>query len=121
MLVKRILALMFSCSLLVSSVASVPCQAQAQTTGALYILSPANGQKIDTGFVRVQFGVVPGVSANGIPEFKVQLDRENPVLTSDTECVFNWLAPGWHNVTVSLVDANGTLIYGAQNQVQFYV
>ena len=101
--------------------AYVPGLAQAQTTGALYILSPANGQKFDTSFVRLQFELVPGVSANGIPEFKVQLDKENPVLTSDTEYFFYWLTPGWHSVSVSLVDANGTPIFGVQNQVQFYV
>ena len=99
----------------------VPGLAQSQTTGALYILLPANGQRIDTRFVRVQFELVRGVSANGIPKFKVQLDKENPVVTSDTEYFFYWLTPGWHSVSVSLVDANGTPIFGAQNQVQFYV
>jgi hypothetical protein len=116
MLVKRILA-----ALILSGLLLVPGLGQAQTTGALYILSPANGQTIDTRFVRLQFELVPGVSANGIPEFKVQLDKENPVLTSDTEYFFYWLTPGWHSVSVSLVDANGTPIFGVQNQVQFYV
>jgi hypothetical protein len=116
MLVKRILA-----ALILSGLLSVPGLAQAQTTGALYILSPANGQNIETRFVRLQFELVPGVSANGIPEFKVQLDKENPALTSDTEYFFYWLSPGWHSVSVSLVDANGTPIFGVQNQVQFYV
>ena len=101
--------------------AYVPRAAQAQTTGALYIVSPQDGQKVDTSFVRVQFGLSPGISANGIPAFKVQLDKGNPVLTSDTEYIFNSVAPGWHNVTVSLVDANGTDIFGARAQVQFYV
>ena len=115
MLVKRILTLVLLGLLLVSGLA------QAQTTAALYILSPADGQKIDTSFVRVQFELAPGVSANGIPEFKVQLDKEDPVLISDTECFFYWLTPGLHSVTVWLVDANGTPIYGVRTQVQFYV
>ena len=95
--------------------------AQAQTTGALYITSPAGGSRVDGSLVKIQFGLMPGVSAAGIPEFQVQLDGQSPVLTSDTEFILNRLSPGWHTVTVWLVDANGTAIFGAQNQVQFYV
>ena len=112
---RRIFSFALFCWLL-----SVPALAQAPRSGALYIVSPVNEQKIDTSFVRVQFELVPGVSGNGIPRFRVQVDKETPVLTSDTEYNFFWLAPGWHSITVSLVDANGTPIYGVQDQVQFY-
>jgi hypothetical protein len=95
--------------------------AQAQTTGAVYITAPANGARVDGSLVRVQFGLMPGVSAAGIPEFRVQLDGQTPLLISDTDYTLNWLSPGWHTLTVWLVDANGTPIFGAQNQVQFYV
>jgi hypothetical protein len=95
--------------------------AQAQTTAALYVTSPGNGTQVNGRFVSIQFELLPGVSANGIPEFRVQLDRQSPMLVSDTEYVLYWLSPGWHTVTVSLVDANGTPIFGAQNQVQFEV
>jgi hypothetical protein len=95
--------------------------AQTQTTGALFITSPANGTRVDGRLVRVQFELTPGISANGIPEFRVQLDRQSPALISDTEYILYWLSPGWHTVTVSLVDANGTPIFGARNQVQFEV
>ena len=94
---------------------------QAQTTGALYINSPVNGARVDGSFVRVQFGLTPGVSAAGIPAFRVQVDRQSPMLITDTECILNWLSPGWHTVSIALVDANGIGIFGAQNQVQFYV
>ena len=95
--------------------------ARAQTTRALYITSPANGAQGDGSLVRIQFELMPGVSVNGIPEFRVQLDRQPPVLTSDTKYILNWLSPGWHTVTVWLVDANGIPIFGAQDQVQFNV
>jgi hypothetical protein len=95
--------------------------AQAQTTGALYITSPANGTRLDGRLVRIEFQLTPGTSANGIPEFRLQLDRQGWVLISDTEYILYWLSPGWHTVTVSLVDANGTPIFGARNQVQFEV
>jgi len=95
--------------------------AQAQTTAALYVTSPANNARVDGRFVSIQFQLSAGVSANGIPEFLVQLDGQTPVLISDTEYPLYWLSPGWHTVTVTLVDANGTPIFGAQNQVQFEV
>lgn len=71
--------------------------------------------------VTVHFEMTSGVSANGIPTFRVQLNRQSPVLISDTEYDLYWLSPGWHTVAVSLVDANGTPIFGAQSQVQFEV
>ena len=95
--------------------------AQAQTTGALHVSSPANGTRVDGRMVIVQFELSPGISANGIPTFRVQLDRQSPTLITDTECILYWVSPGWHTVTISLVDANGTPIFGAQNQVQFEV
>jgi hypothetical protein len=95
--------------------------ARAQTTRALYITSPANGAQVDGSLVRIQYELMPGISVNGIPQFRVQLDRQRPVLTSDREYILNWLSPGWHTVTVSLLDANGTPIYGAQDRVQFNV
>lgn len=95
--------------------------AQAQTTGALYITSPAKGAQVEGRLVTIQYELMPGISVNGMPKFRVQLDRQPPVLTSDRECILNWLSPGWHTVTVWLLDANDTPIYGAQDQVQFNV
>ena len=100
--------------------------ARAQTTGALYITSPANGAQVEGRFVSIQFELMPNavggrISANGIPEFRVQLDRQAPVPTSDTEYILQWLSPGWHTVSVWLVDANGVPIHGAKDQVRFNV
>ena len=106
--------------LLVVFLLSIPI-AQAQITAALYVTAPANSARVDGSFVTVQFRLTAGISANGIPEFRVQLDREDPALISDTEYVIYGLSPGWHTVTVTLVDANGTPIFGARNQVQFEV
>jgi hypothetical protein len=95
--------------------------ARAQITGALHVTSPVNGRRLDGRMVTIQFEISPGISANGIPAFRVQLDQQSPVLISHTEYDLHWLSPGWHTVTVSLVDANGTPIFGAQTQVQFEV
>lgn len=95
--------------------------AQAQITGALHVTSPVDGRRLDGRMVTIQFEISPGISANGIPAFRVQLDQQSPVLISNTEYDLHWLSPGWHTVTVSLVDANGTPIFGAQTQVQFEV
>ena len=95
--------------------------ARARAADTLYITAPTNGAHVDGSLVRIQFELMPGVSANGIPEFQVQLDRQRPVLTSGSEYILNWLSPGWHTVTVWLVDANRTPIFGAQSQVRFFV
>ena len=108
-------------AIVLAVLASFISLAQAQTTGALHVSSPANGTRVDGRMVIVQFDLAPGISANGIPTFRVQLDRQSPTLTTDTECILYWISPGWHTVTISLVDANGTPIFGAQNQVQFEV
>jgi hypothetical protein len=95
--------------------------AQAQITGALSVSSPANDTRVDGRMVTIQFEVASGISANGIPAFRVQLDRQSPVLITDTEYDLFCLSPGWHTVTINLVDANGTPMFGAQTQVQFEV
>ncbi len=53
--------------------------------------------------------------------FKLQLDGQDVGRTTDTAYTFTGLRLGMHTVTVLLVDANGTPVLGAQDQVQFWV
>lgn len=94
--------------------------AVGQTTAALRILSPKNGDKIDTDMVTVRYVLAAEVSAEETPTFNVLVDDQDPVQTSDSQYTVE-LAPGEHTVIVQVVDANGTPIGGAQDQVHFTV
>ena len=100
--------------------AGVVCAAAGQTTAGLHILYPANGDQIDNEYVTVRYELAPEVSAAEPPNFRLLLDDEDPVDTDDSEYTFG-LAPGVHTVVVLAVDANGTPIIGAQDNVQFTV
>ncbi len=88
----------------------------------LRITSPKTGERLKQNFVNVQFELTNGgASAAGMPNFELKLDSQDPVTTNSTNYTFTGLTPGAHIVTVQLVDANGTPIAGARNQIQFVV
>ena len=98
------------------------CVAIAQTAGTgLRILSPKSSEKITTDFVTVQYEAAAAATASGRPTYQIRLDSNDPVRTSDPQYTFTGLAPGTHTVSVQVVDANGTQVGAAQNQVQFTV
>lgn len=99
-----------------------PPPAQAGNASALRIVSPHQGERLKQDFVSIHYELANnGASAAATPNFQVQLDGQDPVTTSSTEYTFTGLTPGAHNVTVQLVDANGTPISGARSQVQFFI
>ncbi len=99
-----------------------PSAPQAGDAAGLRIISPHQGERLKQDFVSVSYELGNnGASASSTPNFQIQLDGQDPVTTSSTEYTFTGLAPGTHTVTVQLVDANGTPIAGARNQVQFFI
>ncbi len=66
-----------------------------------------------------KFELVNPRAAAGSPNFRVQLDDGDPVLTTSTEHTFTGLSAGSHTVTVTLVDANETPIAGSRAEVGF--
>jgi hypothetical protein len=93
----------------------------AAQSSLLHILSPVPSQQLSTSYVDVNYELVnPGVSG-GSPDFKVQLDGRESILTKDTTYTFTGLTPGEHSVVVQLVDANGTPITGGRSAVVFFV
>ncbi len=88
---------------------------------ALRIVSPAAGQVLSHDYVIVKFELSnPGVSG-GSPNYRVQLDSRDPVITTFTEYTFTGLPPGEHTLSVELVDANNTPIAGTRSEIHFNV
>lgn len=85
------------------------------------ILNPAVSQKLAKDTTTVRFQLTNPAAAPGTPTFLVQMDRKDPVRTSQTQQVFTGLSAGAHTVTVALVDADGAPIRGGQAAVQFVV
>ncbi len=95
--------------------------AQLAAVPALKILAPRNGEKISTSFVDVRYELLTPAVASGTPDFRVQLDADDPVRTNDTRHTFADVTPGLHTVSVEVVDANGTPVPGTRTEVQFNV
>jgi hypothetical protein len=88
---------------------------------ALRVLSPKDGQQITQSYVNVRFEVKNPNQASNFPNFRVQLDGQDPVRTTSPEYTFTGLAPGHHVIVVEQVDANQTPIQGSRTQVKFTV
>ena len=96
--------------------------AVSAASAGVRILSPKSGSKLDHNFVQVRYELTnPGATAAGLPNFRLQIDSQDPVVTSTTDYTFSGLSPGNHTVRLQLVDANGTPVGGAQSEVTFAV
>ena len=91
----------------------------AAAQSALRILSPAPGEVLKQNFVVVKYELTnPGI-AGGAPNFRIQLDSRDPVVTTFNEHTFTGLTPGEHILTIELVDANNTPVAGARYEIKF--
>jgi len=91
------------------------------TAPAVRILAPKAGDKLAQSFLTVQVQLEnPGLAAS-IPNYSIQLDDRDPVVTAQTTQNFTGLAPGAHTVVVQLVDANNTPIAGSRTETQFTI
>jgi hypothetical protein len=94
---------------------------QAQSA-EIRVTAPQQHARQTANYVTLRYELQNPTSATaGSPNFKVQLDGNDPVVTASTEQNFTGLTPGQHVVTIQLVDANGTPIPNSQTQVQFVV
>lgn len=98
---------------------AAPAQAQS---AVIRVTSPQQHQRQTANYVTVQYQLQNPTSAVAAsPNFKIQLDGNDPITTGTTEQSFTGLTPGQHVVTVQLVDANGTVVPESQTQVVFVV
>ncbi len=89
---------------------------------AIRILNPNAGDKLTQSAATVEFQLEnPGLAAGGFPNFSIQLDDRDPIITAKTSQDFTGLAPGSHTVVVQLVDANSTPIAGSRAETHFTV
>ena len=85
------------------------------------ILTPVAGKATTENAVLVRYQLTNPAASAGSPNFKLQLDGQDPITTMGTEYTFTGLAPGTHSINVVLVDANGTPVMGGSAAVQFTV
>jgi hypothetical protein len=93
----------------------------AVQSSSLKIVSPQANQKIAQTSIVVQYEQVSPAAASGTPTYELRLDKRDPVHTTDATYTFNGLTPGTHNLSVQLVDANGTPISGTRSEIKFEV
>ncbi len=89
--------------------------------GAVRIISPKNGERLQQSFVTVQYAPLQPASASSSPTFELRLDAQDPVHTGDTNYTFTGLAPGLHDLFIQIVDANNTPVVGTRSQVRFII
>jgi hypothetical protein len=104
-----------------SAGASNPAAGTVAQSAQLRVISPKQGQQLTQSFVNVRFELKNPNTASNFPNFRVQLDGQDPVRTTSPEYTFTGLAPGKHFVTVEMVDANETPIPGTRTEVHFVV
>jgi hypothetical protein len=91
------------------------------TTG-IRVLAPKSGQKFSTNIIAVRFELTnPRAVAAPMPDFRLQMDSTDPIITSSNEYTFTGLVPGNHTLKIELVDANNTPVAGTQAVVPFTV
>jgi hypothetical protein len=124
MIVLAVLALT-AVFVLAQTQASPPSPPSDGTTPApaasVRILAPKPGEKLAQTFIIVQYEVTNPAASAGTPNFQVQLDSRDAIVSTDTKQDFSGLEPGQHTVVVQLVDANKTPIAGSRVQLQFVI
>jgi hypothetical protein len=88
---------------------------------SLRIVSPKNGEKLQQGFITVQYAPLQPASASVEPTFELRLDAQDPVHTTDTSYTFTGLTPGLHELIIQALDANKNPVAGSRSQVRFMV
>jgi len=102
---------------------AAPARPSGPTTspGAVEILSPKPGARLQGNFAQMKYDLANASSASGSPTFRLRLDAGDPVETTETSYTFTGLAPGAHTVSIIVVDANGTPVAGTQSETKFTV
>jgi hypothetical protein len=107
--------------MVLAGIAAAQAVASGAAPPAVRILAPKPDEKLSQSAVTVQFQLDNPGMAGGSPNFSVQLDNRDPIVTPQTSQDSTGLTPGPHIVVVQLVDANNTPIAGTRAETQFTV
>jgi hypothetical protein len=116
---KRLFLVVVLACLAVPAIAQNAPGAPTPTGAAVKILAPLAGAKLTQDFIHVEYELMNPGAVPATPTFSVQLDNRAAVQTMSKNQEFTGLTPGVHNISVWVVDANGTPVTGAQATVQF--
>lgn len=94
--------------------------AQQAAAPLVRILAPPRDARLAQPFVTVEYERT-NPAATPSPNFRVQFDGRDPLITATTSATFTGVKPGQHIVTVDLVDANNVPVAGARAQVSFSI
>ena len=78
----------------------------ATTRRVIHIVSPAFGENLEGPSVSIRYKVSSTKRSSTRPTtFRIQMDSQPPVETTETAYTFDSVAPGPHDVTVELLDS----------------
>ena len=92
----------------------------AITRRVIHIVSPAFGENLEGTSVSIRYEVSSTKRTSTRPTtFRIQMDSQPPVETTETAYTFDSLAPGPHDVTVELLDSRNrpALLIARQDQL----
>lgn len=96
-------------------------QPQEGARSAVKILTPKEGEELNTNIVHCKYELVQPATANEPPTFQLQLDDQDQVRTMMTDHTFTGLKEGRHEITMMVLDANDNPIPGTMAEVHFKV
>lgn len=99
---------------------SIGSETPSAATTPVHIISPKAGEELGKAYAVVQYQSVSS-NPSSSPTYELRIDERAPVQTTDTNCTFNGLKPGDHNLMVQVVDAKGAPIPGTRSEIHFTV
>jgi hypothetical protein len=103
-----------------SSAGSSSASNHAATRHLIHIVSPASGENLEGTSVSIRYEVSPPKRTSTHPSaFRIQMDSQPPVDTTETVYTFDSVIPGPHDVTVELLDSRNRPIGSSLARASF--
>jgi hypothetical protein len=90
------------------------------TRRAIHIVSPTSGENLEGTSVSIRYEVSSTKRTSARPlTFRIQMDSQPPVETTETAYTFDSVAPGPHDVTVELLDSRNRPVASSLAKASF--
>ncbi len=90
------------------------------TTRVIHIVSPTPGQSLEGTSVSIRYEMSSTKRTSARPStFRIQMDSQPPVETTETAYTFDSLTPGSHDVTVELLDSRSRPVASSLAKTSF--